>query len=90
MSTLSHPPARSIEERNWRALLAVRELWAALAIVAVWAAVAVSAAAGGDLVSSSGTQSTVVPSGVAVALFAAIATWGIAKHGFGRRAERDE
>ena len=61
-------------------------MWASLAIAVMWIAVAVSAVWGPDLVSySSDTNSTTIPSGIAVAIFAAIGTWAIAKYGFGHR-----
>jgi hypothetical protein len=86
MSTISHPPARAIERRGWSSLFYVTEMWASLAIVVMWIAVAVSAVWGPDLVSySSDTNSTTIPSGIAVAMFAAICTWAIAKYGFGHR-----
>jgi hypothetical protein len=88
MSTLSHPPAQSVEERTWSPSYLSREMWASLAIAAMWIAVAISAAWGPDFVSSSGsgTNSTTIPSGIAVALFASIGTWAVAKYGFGLRA----
>jgi hypothetical protein len=60
---------------------------ASFAIVAMWIAVALSAAWGPDFVSNNGagTQSTTIPSGIAVALFASIGTWAVAKYGFGHR-----
>lgn len=62
------------------------ELWASLAITAMWVAVLVTAVFGGDMhfqdSSGSGSQ---IPSAVAVALFAAIASWGVAKHGYRHR-----
>ena len=84
MSTLSHPPAQSTSEHSWFELLRVREMWASLAIAAMWIAVACSAALGPDFVSTSGggTNSTTIPSGIAVALFASIGTWAVAKYGF--------
>jgi hypothetical protein len=53
-------------------------MWVVVAICAVW---------GPDFVSTSGsgTTSTTVPSGIAVAVFATIGTWVVAKYGFGRR-----
>ena len=83
MSTVSHPPARSTSEHSWFELLHVREMWASLAIAAMWIAVACSAAWGPDFVSTtgSGTNSTTIPSGIAVALFASIGTWAVAKYG---------
>jgi hypothetical protein len=65
-------------------------MWASLAIVAMWIAVAVTAVWGLDFVSNSGPggSSTTIPSGIAVAVFASIGTWAVAKHGFaGRRRE---
>jgi hypothetical protein len=87
MSSVSHPPAQSTSERSWFELLHVREVWASLAIAAMWIAVACSAAWGPDFVSTtgSGTNSTTIPSGIAVALFASIGTWAVAKYGLGRQ-----
>jgi hypothetical protein len=87
MSTLSHPPARSIEQGTGVSLLLLREMWASLAILAMWVAVAVSAVWGPDFVSTNGagTQSTTIPSGVAVALFAFLGSWAVAKYAFGHR-----
>jgi len=84
MSTVSNPPARSTSEHSWFELLHVREMWASVAIAAMWIAVACSAAWGPDFISTSGggTNSTTIPSGIAVALFASIGTWAVAKYGF--------
>jgi hypothetical protein len=62
------------------------EMRASLAIFAMWMAVAVAAVWGPDIVSTSaGNNSTVIPSGVAVALFATIGSWAVAKHAFRQR-----
>lgn len=87
MSTVSHPPAGVAPQRRpWLAQLLVSEMWASLAIIAMWIVVAVSAIWGPEFVSTSGagTNSTTIPSGIAVAVFASIGTWAVAKHGFGR------
>jgi hypothetical protein len=62
-------------------------MWASLAITAMWVVVAISAVWGPDFVSTSGsgTNSTTIPSGIAVAVFATIGTWVVAKYAFGRR-----
>jgi hypothetical protein len=84
MSSISHPPTGVTERPGWSSLL-IAEVWASLAIAAMWIAVAVSAVWGSDFVSSSGaTNHTTIPSGIVVAMFAAIGTWAIAKYGFGR------
>ena len=92
MSSVSHQPARSTPEHSWFELLHVRELWASVAIAAMWIAVACSAAWGPDFVSTSGggTNSTTIPSGIAVALFASIGTWAVAKYGLGHRTKNSD
>jgi hypothetical protein len=88
MSTISHPPVETAPERvPWTQQL-VTEVWAAAAIVAMWIAVAVSAIWGPDFVSSTpGGSTTTIPSGIAVALFATIGTWAVAKYGLAHRKE---
>jgi hypothetical protein len=83
MTTLSHPPAESTGEQWLFDLLRVREMWASLAITAMWIAVACSAVWGPDFVSTtgSGTTTTTIPCGIAVAFFATIGTWAVAKYG---------
>jgi hypothetical protein len=88
MSTVSHPSSGLAPEgRAWPDQLLVREMWASLAITAMWVVVAISAVWGPDFVSTSGagTNSTTIPSGIAVAVFATIGTWLVAKYGLGRR-----
>jgi len=87
MSSVSHGSASRVPgERSWSGLL-VREMWASLAITAMWAVVAICAVWGPDFVSTNGagTNSTTIPSGIAVAVFASVGTWVVAKYGFGRR-----
>ena len=89
MSTLSHEPSRAVRERfSWMELL-VSEMWASLAIAVIWLAVLFDAIFGPNIVNSTpgGTSST-VPSAVAVALFAFLSTWVVARYGF--RQERKE
>ena len=83
MSTISHPPTGTILERGWTVLLRAREVWASLTIFAMWIAVAVTSVWGPDAVfqSNDGSGST-IPTGVFVALFAAIGTWAVAKYAF--------
>jgi multisubunit Na+/H+ antiporter MnhF subunit len=40
--------------------------------------------------SGSGTNSTTIPSAIAVAMFAAIGTWAFAKYAFGRAREDNQ
>lgn len=91
MSTVSHPP-HAVTERRWSSQLLVAEMWASTAIVAMWVAVAVSAVWAPDFVSvsGSGTSSTTIPAAVAVAIFASVGTWAVAKYGFGRQGGRAE
>ena len=88
MTTVSHEPSAGVDAREvWWARLLVTEMWATIAIVAMWIAVAVSAVWGTDLVSinGSGTNSTTIPTGILVALFASIGTWAVARYGLGHR-----
>ena len=88
MSTISHPPTGTVSETpHTSARILITEMWASLAVVAMWVAVAVATVWGPDFVSSegSGTNSTIIPSGIAIAMFASIGTWFVAKYGFGRR-----
>ena len=72
--------------RRRHAELWVREMWASVAITAMWVAVAFSAIFGPDFVSTSADgNSTTIPSGIGVAMFASIGTWFVAKYGFRRR-----
>ncbi len=92
MSTVSHPPARPIDRHGWASLFLLREMWGSLAITMMWVAVAISAVWGPDFVSTNGAgaQSTTIPSGVAVALFAFLGSWAVAKYAFGdRRTDAD-
>ena len=52
-------------------------MWVVVAVGAVWGPDSVS-------VNGSGTNSTTIRSGIAIAVFATIVTWAVAKHGFGR------
>ena len=68
-------------------LLRVKEVWASLAITAMWIAVSVAAVWGPNFVGTSNDgNSTTIPSGVFVALFASIGTWALAKYAFRPRA----
>ena len=85
MSSISHPPAAAAQEQSWISLLRLREVWAALAITAMWIAVAVTAVWGSDLVGTSNDgNSTTIPSGIFVGLFATIGTWALAKYALAR------
>lgn len=93
MSTISHPPTGVASDApHWTQRVLVTEMWASLAIFAMWIAVAIATVWGPDFVSSdgAGTNSTTIPSGVAIALFATIGTWFVAKYGFGQRASRTD
>jgi len=87
MSTITQKPARSApERRRWVAQVLVREMWASFAICVMWLAVLFAGVFAPDIVStSSGGNSTTIPSGVAVALFASIGTRVVAKYSFARR-----
>jgi hypothetical protein len=79
MSVVS-PQAVPSRER-WYARLP-REVWASVAITAMWLAVCVTALWGPDFISTSGTSSTTIPSGIVVAVFAYLGTRVVARYGF--------
>jgi hypothetical protein len=90
MSSVSHEPARVVPQgRPSSVKLLVPEMWPSVAIIVMWLAVLFDAIFGPDIVTTSagGDQSS-VPSAVAVALFAFVATWAVARYGF--RRERKE
>jgi hypothetical protein len=83
MTTVSHESP--VRRWSW---LSTPGLWEALAISAMWLAVLFASVFGPDFVSRSNDgNETVIPSGVAVALFAFLASWTVAKHGL-RHGER--
>ena len=66
----------------WR----VAQIWASVAIVAMWLAVLFVGVYGNDMTFvSTGNGTTVIPSGVAVAVCAAFATASIARRAFGAK-----
>ncbi len=68
------------------AWLRIEEMWASLAITVMWLAVLVDAIWGPDITSNTaGGTSSSVPSAVAVALFATLGTWAVAKYGLDSR-----
>lgn len=86
-TTISHGPKTAGAERpSWATRLLVREMWAALAIIVIWLAVLFDALFGPDIVNrDAGGNFSTVPSAVVLALFATLATWVVAKYGFGRQ-----
>jgi Mg/Co/Ni transporter MgtE len=88
MSAISHEGSKPQRIRRVNELV-VRDTWVGLSIGVIWLAVLFAAVFGPDIVTvDAGGGSSRVPSAVAVALFAAIATWMVAKYGFGSR-DRD-
>ena len=84
MTTIPHGPPLA-ERRSW---IDARDLWASLAIAVIWLAVLFSAAFGSDIKAfDAGGSNSTIPSAVGVALFAALATWPVAKYGFTRKRE---
>ena len=67
--------------------LSMPELWGTIAIGFMWLAVLFTSIYGGDIVSvNGGSQSTTIPSGVLVALFACLASVAVARRAFRRDA----
>jgi hypothetical protein len=65
----------------------VPEMWTSLAIGVIWLVVLVDALFGPDIVSSSAGSFARIPSAIVVAFFAWLATWVVARHGFGHRGD---
>lgn len=81
------PRESSVDSRL--AWLRITEMWASLAITVMWLAVLFDAVFGPNITSTTpGGTSSSVPSAVAVALFATIGTWAVAKYGL-RQYEHD-
>lgn len=91
MTTIPHEPSRVVHEKRRGSLqLLVPEMWASLAIIVMWLAVLFDAVFGPDIVNSTaGGDHSTVPSAVAVALFAFLATWAVARYGFRRERKGD-
>jgi hypothetical protein len=86
MATIPHEPSGVFQEkRRWSLQLLVPEMWASLAIIVIWLAVLFDAVFGPHIVNASaGGDRSVIPSAVALALFAFLATWPVARYGFHR------
>jgi hypothetical protein len=89
MTVMTHEPSTGTPTRQGIASrLLVPGFWATVSIVMIWLAVLFDGIFGGDMTfTNSSPQVTVIPSVVAVALFATIATASIAKRVFGRKDE---
>jgi len=85
-ATMEEKPATRSPSENWVSRVLVPEMWGAVAIVAMWMAVLFVGVYGGDMTfHGADTSWSNLPSGVAVALFAAIGTVSVARRVFGRR-----
>jgi hypothetical protein len=84
MTSVPHEPSRGAEQNErWSLRLSVPEMWASLAIVVMWLAVLFDAIFGPAILNATaGGDRSSVPSAVAVALFAFLGTWAVARHGF--------
>ena len=87
-TTMQDQPSVRSHRGGWASRVIVRELWATVAIVAMWVAVLFVGVFGSDMTFHSVDSSfTTIPSGVGVALFAAIGTVSVAKRVFGRKSD---
>ncbi len=85
-ATMEEKRATRSPNETWVSRVLVPEMWGAVAIVAMWMAVLFVGVYGGDMTfHGADTSWSTLPSGVAVALFAAIGTVSVAKRVFGRR-----
>ena len=85
-STMHEPSTFGSARVSIAARLLVPAFWGALSIVAMWLAVLFDGIYGGDMIfANAGSGPTIIPSAVAVALFAVIGTAAVAKRAFARR-----
>src|SRR5437588_2349045 len=86
-ATTMHEPSTAGSAREGTVgRLLVPAFWGAVSIVAMWLAVLFDGIFGGDMVFSNPSSGpTIIPSAVAVALFAFIGTTAVAKRAFARR-----
>ena len=87
MTVMTHEPSAGTPIRQGIASrLLVPGFWATVSIVTMWLAVLFVGIFGGDMTfTNSPSQVTIIPSAVAVALFAMIATVSVVKRVFGRK-----
>ena len=91
MASLSHETPSTLDERPstfWRPV--VTDVAASLAITVMWLTVLFDALFGPNIVTSdaAGTNTSSVPSGVIVALFAFLGSWVVARYAFRRDSRR--
>ena len=86
-ATTMHEPSTAGPARDSVAdRLLVPAFWGAVSIVAMWLAVLFDGIYGGNMIfANAGSGPTIIPSAVAVALFAFIGTVSVAKRAFARR-----
>ena len=88
MTVMTHEPSTGTPVRqDIASRLLVPGFWATVSIVTIWLAVLFDGIYGSDMVFSNNTGGgpTIIPSAVAVALFAMIATVSVVKRVFGRK-----
>ena len=90
MTTVPHEPSRIVREPlGWSLRLLVPEMWATLAIVVIWLGVLFGAVYGPNLeTTSAGGDHVTVPAAIPMALFAFLATWVVARYGYGHERKR--
>ena len=88
MTTIPHEPTPVA--RLWVTRFLVPEMWATLAIVVIWLSVLFASiyAPSIDTTSAGGDHMT-LPAALPLALFAFLATWAVARYGFGHDRETE-
>jgi hypothetical protein len=86
MAVMTNEPATDQpESRDVLARVLVPEFWGSLTIIVMWLAVLFVGVFGGNMVFNAPPNLTTIPVAFAVAIFAAIGTWGVARRVFSRR-----